>query len=129
MGREKLVFFYKIMKSILIDGIKYVPEAELLKCKKQKVSAGSSKVFEIGAEVFIKTVTYHYTGRIVDVAEGFVFLEDVAWIADSGRFTEFMKEEKEPQSLESELYGDRVVKINIGSITEVTQRKLVIAQK
>ena len=86
-------------------------------------------MFEIGAEVFIKTVTYHYTGRIVDVVDGFVFLEDVAWIADSGRFTEFMKEEKEPQSLEAELYGDRIVKINIGSITEVVERKLVVVQK
>ena len=117
------------MKVTTIDGVKYVPEAELLKCKKQKVSVGSSEVFEIGAEVFIKTVTYHYTGRIVDVSEGFVFLEDVAWIADSGRFTEFMKEEKEPQSMEAELYGDRIVKINIGSITEVVERKLVVVQK
>jgi len=117
------------MKVITIDGTKYVPETEILKAKKQKVSVGSSEVFEIGAEVFIKTVTYHYTGRIVDVSEGFVFLEDVAWIADSGRFTEFMKEEKEPQSLEAELYGDRVVKINIGSVTEVVERKLVVIQK
>lgn len=117
------------MKVITIDGVKYVPEAELLKAKKQNPSVGSSEVFEIGAEVFIKTVTYHYTGRIVDVSEGFVFLEDVAWIADSGRFTEFMKEEREPVSLESELYGDKIVKINIGSITEVVERKLVIAQK
>ncbi len=117
------------MKVITIDGTKYVPETEYLKAKKQKVAVGSSEVFEIGKEVFIRTVTYHYTGRIVDVSEGFVFLEDVAWIADSGRFTEFMKEEKETASLESELYGDRIVKINIGSITEVVERKLVVVQK
>ena len=117
------------MKVITIDGTKYVPEADYIKAKRQSKATGDSEVFEIGAEVFIKTVTYHYTGRIVDVVDGFVFLEDVAWIADSGRFTEFMKEEKEPQSLEAELYGDRIVKINIGSITEVVERKLVVVQK
>jgi len=125
------------MKTITVDGIKYVAESELLKEKKQsKVECDivreyrpALKVFEIGAEVFIKTVTYNYTGRIVDVNGGFVFLEDVAWIADSGRFTEFMKEEKEPQSMESELYGDRIVRINIGSIVEVVERKLVVVQK
>lgn len=122
------------MKTITVDGIKYVAESELLKEKKQSkvecdIYRPALKVFEIGAEVFIKTVTYNYTGRIVDVNAGFVFLEDVAWIADSGRFTEFMKEEKEPQSMESELYGDRIVKINIGSIVEVVERKLVVVQK
>ena len=117
------------MKVITVDGTKYVPESELLKAKKARLNIGDSVVFELGAEVFIKTVTYHYTGRIVNVSEGFVFLEDVAWIADSGRFTEFMKEEKESQSLEAELYGDRIVKINIGSITDVVERKLVVAQK
>lgn len=117
------------MKVITVDGTKYVPESELLKAKKARLGTGGSTVFEIGAEVFIKTVTYHYTGRIVDVSEGFVFLEEVAWIADSGRFTEFMKEEKEPASFESELYGDRVVKLNIGSITEVVERKLIVSRK
>ena len=117
------------MKVITIDGTKYVPESDYLKAKMQSKATGKSEVFEIGAEVFIKTVTYNYTGRIVDVVDGFVFLEDVAWIADSGRFTEFMKEEKEPQSMESELYGDRIVKINIGSIVEVVERKLVVEQK
>lgn len=115
--------------TVTIDGTKYVPEAELLKAKSKNVAVGTSEVFEIGAEVFIKTVTYHYTGRIVNVVEGFVFLKDVAWIADSGCFTEFMKDEKEPEGMESELYGDRVVKINIGSITEVVERKLVVVQK
>lgn len=115
------------MKVITIDGTKYVPETELLKVKKEKV--GDSKVFVIGEEVFVRTVTYHYTGRIVDVVDGFVFLEEVAWIACSGRFTEFMKDEKEPEGMESELYGDKIVKINIGSITEVVGRKLITLVK
>lgn len=40
---------------------------------------------------FIRTVTMHLTGRLVDVTEQELVLEDAAWIADSGRFSEAMK--------------------------------------
>jgi len=40
-----------------------------------------------GKNVFIRTVTYHYTGRLVgQTSDGLLVLEDAAWIADSGRF-------------------------------------------
>lgn len=39
-----------------------------------------------GEKVFIRTVTHHLTGRIVDVIGDFIVLEDAAWIADDGRF-------------------------------------------
>ena len=41
-----------------------------------------------GASVFVRTVTHHYTGRVVAVADGWIELEDAAWIADSGRWAE-----------------------------------------
>ena len=40
----------------------------------------------IGDSVFIRTVTYHYTGRISAIYPGEIVLADAAWIADSGRF-------------------------------------------
>jgi hypothetical protein len=43
-------------------------------------------LFDIGECVFIRTVTHHITGRVVEVIEPFVVLEDAAWIADDGRF-------------------------------------------
>lgn len=41
-----------------------------------------------GKNVFIRTVTHHYTGRMSCLADGFIHLEDSAWIADDGRFNE-----------------------------------------
>ena len=42
--------------------------------------------YNIGDSVFIRTVTYHYTGRISAIYPGEIVLADAAWIADSGRF-------------------------------------------
>lgn len=42
--------------------------------------------FVIGEQYFIRTVTYHYTGRLVAVNGKFMIFADAAWIADSGRF-------------------------------------------
>lgn len=110
----------------MIDGLSYVPETELKKVKSLKV--GTSKLFEIGESYFIRTVTYHFTGRVIDIAEGFVFMEDVAWIADSGRFTDFIKGEQ-PQSMESEIYGDKTVAVNISSIIDIVKRDVITVQK
>ena len=42
--------------------------------------------YRVGDVVFVRTVTYHYTGRISAIYAGEIVLEDAAWIADSGRF-------------------------------------------
>jgi hypothetical protein len=41
----------------------------------------------LGKAVFIRTVTHHHTGRLVEVADSELVLEDAAWIADDGRFS------------------------------------------
>lgn len=43
--------------------------------------------FEVGKSYFIRTVTYHLTGRVKSIIGGFLVLESAAWIADSGRFS------------------------------------------
>jgi len=42
--------------------------------------------YELLKNYFIRTVTHHYTGRLVAVYECELVLEDAAWIADDGRF-------------------------------------------
>ena len=42
--------------------------------------------YPTGQAVFIRTVTMHYTGLLVEVTAGELVLEQAAWIADSGRF-------------------------------------------
>lgn len=44
--------------------------------------------WNIGKNYLIRTVTMTQTGRLVQVTEHELVLEDAAWIADSGRFSE-----------------------------------------
>jgi hypothetical protein len=39
-----------------------------------------------GRNVFVRTVTNYYTGRLVSDDHGYLHLEEAAWIADTGRF-------------------------------------------
>lgn len=48
----------------------------------------NNSVFTPGETIFIRTVTYHLTGKVIREMGGFLELEEVAWIADSGRFSE-----------------------------------------
>jgi hypothetical protein len=41
--------------------------------------------YEIGKVHFIRTVTHHFTGKLVAVFPQELVFEDVAWIADDGR--------------------------------------------
>lgn len=45
----------------------------------------------VGQKLFIRTVTYHMTGKVVKRMGAFIQLEDAAWIADSGRFSDALK--------------------------------------
>lgn len=42
--------------------------------------------WKVGDKVFLRTVTYHLTGRVKRIHGKFLILEDAAWIADDGRF-------------------------------------------
>jgi hypothetical protein len=47
--------------------------------------------WEIGAVYLIRTVTMIDTGRLVAVTEHELVIEDAAWIADTGRFSDALK--------------------------------------
>lgn len=46
----------------------------------------------VGQKLYIRTVTYHCTGKVKKRMDAFIQLEDAAWIADSGRFMNAIKE-------------------------------------
>lgn len=79
--------------------------------------------WEIGKNYFIRTVTHHYTGRLVAVTRYELVMEDVDWIADDGRFSEAMKT---GNYNEVEPFPDGRVLIGRGSIIDahVTNNKL-----
>ena len=41
----------------------------------------------LGTNVFVRTVTFHYTGKLVAADDSFLLLDDAAWVADSGQFS------------------------------------------
>ena len=47
--------------------------------------------FEIGENYFIRTVTHHLTGKLVEVFPTELVLVDAAWIADDGRLMDALK--------------------------------------
>src|SRR3990167_584078 len=82
---------------------------------------------DVGKSYFIRTVTHHYTGKCVKVTPTWIELHDAAWIADDGRFHDFLKtgnaHEVEPFV--------HPVRIPVGAIIDVTewQHALPRAQK
>ena len=70
----------------------------------------------VGKNYFIRTVTHHYTGKLVKVTPKELVLEDAAWIADDGRFMNALKEGK---INEIEPFQDDVV-IGRGAVLDAT---------
>lgn len=50
--------------------------------------------YKIGENYFIRTVTFHYTGKLVKVYDQELVLTDVAWIPEDGRFADALKSGK-----------------------------------
>jgi len=75
----------------------------------------SEQAFTVGEKVFIRTVTYHLTGKVVAIKGNFLVLGEAAWIADDGRFTQCIDEGKvaevEPVKC--------LVRVNMDSIVDV----------
>ena len=45
----------------------------------------------IGGKFYFRTVTFHLTGEVKKIVGRFAYLKTAAWIADSGRFMETIK--------------------------------------
>jgi hypothetical protein len=57
----------------------------------EKIDISSFDDF-VGKAIFFRTVTYHVLGKVVKVIGKFFQLEDASWIADSGRFMQFLRD-------------------------------------
>jgi hypothetical protein len=57
----------------------------------QNVMDAYNGPWEIGANYLIRTVTMFQTGRLVAVGPQELVLEDAAWIADTGRFSDALQ--------------------------------------
>lgn len=77
-----------------------------------------SHSWEIDKNYFIRTVTFHLTGKLIAVHDKELVLIDAAWIADNGRFADAIKNES---FTEVEPFpDDRKVIVGRGSILDAT---------
>jgi hypothetical protein len=106
---------------IEIQGIAYVPKQ--LSSKNQIKKENSS--WEIGKKYFIRTVTMHLTGELIAIGDKELTLKDAAWIADSGRFNEALKDINRCKEVEP--FQDIVI-VGRGSIVDATPINSVIIE-
>jgi len=87
------------------------------------LNIGRSKAdhpFKIGRSYMIRTVTMSNVGEVVAVVGDFLVLKNCAWIADSGRFCDFLKDGAVSIACEIEpMLGE--VFVNMKSIIDVSE--------
>lgn len=69
--------------------------------------------FKTGEAYLIRTVTYHLVGRVKQILRDCLVLEDAAWVADSGRFMQAIRDGKL-----SEVEPVGVAFVFLGAITD-----------
>ena len=70
----------------------------------------------IGGKYFFRTVTYHLLGEVVSIVGRFAYLKDASWVADSGRFHQFITKGELSSSAEIEPVG--FAYINLDTVTD-----------
>lgn len=73
----------------------------------------------VGENYFIRTVTNYYTGHLKSITGRWLTLDNASWIADTGRFHEFLRDGK---CNEYESFVDDV-HVPIGSVVDITPWK------
>lgn len=102
------------------DNLTYGELKEITKIMSvQKVTDDSA--WEIGKIYLIRTVTMIDTGRLIAVTEHELVLEDAAWIADTGRFSNAVAK---AEFGEVEPFPDGKVIIGRGSVIDAVVIKL-----
>lgn len=89
------------------------------------VPAPKPCVWEIGKHYFIRTVTMHVTGTLTMVTDQELMLKDAAWIADSGRFNEALKDISKCKEVEP--FKNPAI-LGRGSIIDATEIDSVITE-
>ena len=101
----------KDKKCIEFEGVK-------IECFKIAVaSKNNSAVLTSGNSILVRTVTHYYTGRLTAIKDGWLHLEDAAWIAETSRFSVALATgvlgEVEP-------YPDGEVLVSLGAVVDIS---------
>jgi hypothetical protein len=82
----------------------------------------------IGQKLFIRTVTYHFLGKVKKRIGNIFMLEDASWVADSGRFMQFIKD-GDLKDAEIEPLGDWFVNLETATDFGIWKHDLPVNQK
>ena len=82
--------------------------AKLTGCAASGSAGKKSSLLKPGDKVFIRTVTLYFTGEVTQITDSEIELKDAAWIADTKRFADFLKNGVS-QGCEVEPYPDGVI--------------------
>ena len=77
--------------------------------------------WEVGKNYFLRTVTHHFTGKLVAVHASEIVLTQAAWIADDGRFADAVAKgtfsEVEPFPADAEVIVNRASLVDAVKVT------------
>lgn len=72
----------------------------------------------IGKDIVVRTVTLYHVGRFVEISpDGFLVLDDAAWVADTGRWSTFLTTGK---ANEVEPFPGRCY-VSLGAVVDVCE--------
>lgn len=80
----------KDLNKLTVEELK--KELEQLEKQKEKVTTKEKEGWKIGKNYVIRTVTMIQVGKLIGVGEQELFLEDAAWVADTGRWKDFLQD-------------------------------------
>lgn len=105
------------------DFCKVVAALETVNSKSAETSPNGP--WQIGKKYFVRTVTMHLTGELTFVGSQELVMKDAAWIADSGRFHEAIRDVSKCSEVEP--FAAPVI-IGRGSIVDATEISDVITK-
>lgn len=74
----------------MIEDIKVSELIKLISVLEKKES-NDIGFWKVGKSYFIRTVTMYHIGKLKDVSDKEILLENAVWVADSGRFHDALK--------------------------------------
>lgn len=94
------------MKTIKIDGEEYIKKSDAVNIP---IGDDSNPFLVVGLVYFIRTVTHYFTGRLEWVGDKEIAISEACWIADTGRFNEFLKDKNKVNESEPFPEGSTVI--------------------
>ena len=92
-------------------------EIECLEKEKEKATIKNKGIWQIGKNYLIRTVTMIQVGRLVEVTDKELVLENASWVADTGRFSKFLSGETDNKT-EIEPFPDGLVFVGRGALVD-----------